>query len=71
MAKYMALTRAIKALKLAAECGGELDLAEYQGAHDDLVILHDKIVAHDAAFNQADVSPTGDDYNDIMSAMSL
>ncbi|MDP2000155.1 MAG: hypothetical protein Q8K22_11260 [Rhodoferax sp.] len=71
MVKEMGLTRAIKALKLAADCGGELDRAEYQGAHDDLVILRDKIVAHDAALNQAEVSPTGDDYNDIMAAMSL
>jgi hypothetical protein len=41
------LNRAITALQLAAQCGGELDQAEYSQAAVDLEHLRDQIVAED------------------------
>jgi hypothetical protein len=65
------IDRAIAALKLAAECGGELDRAEYKGACDGLVRIRDAVVAYDNRLNTTEISPTGDDYNNVMSTLGL
>lgn len=65
------INRAIAALKLAAECGGELDRAEYLAAYEGLERIRDAAVAIDNRLNAIETAPSGDDYNDLMSALGL
>lgn len=65
------LNEAIEALKLASECGGELDLEIYQAAHTGLIAMRDEIRAHDARLDDRQEPPTGDDYNQVLSILHL
>lgn len=65
------LDDAIHALKLAKECGGDEDLAQYEKAHQDLVCMRDSIIAHDKQLNEQGKAPDGDDYNKLWSLLGL
>lgn len=65
------MANAVTALKLAAECGGELDRQQYRKAHEGLERLREQIIDYDNSLNAREVAPTGADYNALMSLLAL
>ncbi|HGN3115166.1 TPA: hypothetical protein ACKRQV_001250 [Pseudomonas aeruginosa] len=66
-----ALKLALEALKLAAECGGELDQDDYREAHQKLQEMVDSVVEHDREMDRQERVPDGDDYNTLLALLGL
>lgn len=64
-----ALSLALEALNLAAECGGELHLEIYAEAKKQLQELVDTFVEYDLKMNNEERVPEGDDYNELLSIL--
>jgi hypothetical protein len=71
MKMKFALDNAMRALELAKQCGGELDIEQYEQAYKDLAELRAAIVRYDQRLNDQEIAPTGDDYNEVMSFLGL
>jgi len=69
MADKHILARAIAALQLASECGGDLDIPEYKASLAGLLSIRDRIVAYNDSLNRREVAPTGDDYNELLTLL--
>lgn len=65
------IKKALDALALARECGGELDLQYYSESHAALDHVVQAARAYDASLNAAEQPPTGEDYEHIMSLLGL
>lgn len=65
------IKKALDALALAKECGGELDLQYYSESHAALDHVVQAARAYDASLNAAEQPPTGEDYEHIMSLLGL
>lgn len=70
MAQQTALNRALEALTLAAECGGELDHEIYVEAHQNLAAVISAVAAIDATLSAADRVPEGDDYSKLLAILN-
>lgn len=66
-----ALKLALEALKLAVDCGGDLDHEHYLEAHQQLQAMVDAVVQHDREMDRQERSPEGDDYNTLLSILGL
>lgn len=64
-----AIQTAIKMLAVAAE-NDDIDRADYVSAAEGLQRLWAEALAHDNRLNQDEVSPTGDDYNDLFETVT-
>ena len=64
-----ALDRALQALQLASQCGGERDLTNYAIARDDLALLRTALDSLDLKVRAA--GQTGDDYIAVMAMLGL
>jgi hypothetical protein len=65
------LKKVLDALALAKDCGGELDRDIYKAAYDGLLSLAAKVRKYDDTMDAAERSPTGDDYNELLSLLGL
>jgi hypothetical protein len=65
------IKRALDALALAKDCGGELDLQYYAASYATLSQAVQAARAYDASLNAAERPPTGEDYEHIMSLLGL
>ncbi|KSQ21634.2 hypothetical protein APB26_34325 [Pseudomonas aeruginosa] len=66
-----ALKIALESLKLAAECGGEIDKDDYLEAYQALQVMIDGVVEHDREMDRRERSPEGDDYNTLLALLGL
>lgn len=66
-----ALKLALEALKLAVDCGGEVDHDHYLAAHQQLQEMVDAVVQHDREMDRQERAPEGDDYNTVLSLLGL
>ena len=65
------LKKAIEALRLAAECGGDLDKPFYQEALAGLLRVNSQVLAYDASLNAREEAPTGSDFNEVFEMLGL
>ncbi len=65
------LKTAIEALRLAAECGGDLDRPFYQEALAGLLRVNSQVLAYDASLNAREEAPTGSDFNEVFEMLGL
>lgn len=63
------LARAIAAFQVAAQCGGDLDIPEYQACLAGLRSMRDRITARNDSLNIREIPPTGDDYNYLLDVL--
>lgn len=66
-----ALKIALESLKIAAECGGEIDKDDYLEAYQALQGMIDSVVEHDREMDRQERSPDGDDYNTLLALLGL
>lgn len=71
MPQKSALSLALEALDLGAECGGENDQEIYLEAKQKLENVIRMLVEHDAEMVRAERSPDGDDYNRLRSILEI
>jgi hypothetical protein len=71
MTQPTALNLALEALKLAADCGSELDHKVYVDAKRKLQELIDSLIAFDSEMNNEERVPEGDDYNQLVSLLEI
>lgn len=65
------LKTAIEALRLAAECGGDLDKPFYKDALAGLIRVNSQVLAYDASLNAREEAPTGSDFNEVFGMLGL
>jgi hypothetical protein len=62
---------ALAALTLASLDGGEMDIPIYKAALTGLRNLRDGVLAYDQQLDDAEIAPTGDDYNRLLALSGL
>jgi hypothetical protein len=67
--KPTALSLALEALTLAAECGGELHLGIYANAKEKLQEMVDELLEFDLKMSRDERAPEGDDYNELLTIL--
>lgn len=71
MTNKTTLQLALDALKLAAECGGELDREVYLEATGKLEEMVREVNEYNAKMDRDERAPEGDDYNNLLSILEL